>query len=126
MSLSVTPAAARELRAAADRSGAAGMALRVAARPTREGLAYALGFDEPGPDDAVLEVEGLTVLVGADSRRWLAGTVLDYVELDTGGFDFIFVPPAVEPAPAGACGTPARGCGSGGCGGCSAPKEDLA
>jgi Fe-S cluster assembly iron-binding protein IscA len=117
MSFHVTSAAAREIRAAADRSGAAGMALRVAARPTQEGLAYALGFDEPADSDAVTVVEGLTVLVGADSQGLLAGTVLDYVQLDTGAHDFIFVPPAQADAAAG-CATQARGCGSGRCGSC--------
>ena len=112
----VTPAAARELRAAADRSGASGMALRVGVRLTREGPAYAMGFDEPAPDDAVTVFQGLTVLVSAASQPLLAGTVLDYVELDTGARDFIFVQPA---ASAGGCATATTGCGSGRCAGCS-------
>jgi iron-sulfur cluster assembly protein len=116
MSFQVTSAAARELRAAADRSGAAGMALRVAAKPTGGGLAYALGFDAAAEGDAVIVVEGLTVLVGADSQGWLAGTVLDFVELDPGNRDFIFVPPASQDA--GGCGTRTGGCGSGRCGSC--------
>ncbi|HEY0824405.1 MAG TPA: hypothetical protein VGD76_11505 [Ramlibacter sp.] len=116
MSFRMTAEAAREILAAAERSSAGGMALRVAARPARDGLAYAIGFDEPAPDDAVTVVEGLTVLVGADSQDLLAGTVLDYVELDTGARDFVFVPPA---AADGACATAARACGSGRCGGCS-------
>lgn len=118
MSFHVTSAAAREIRAAAERSDAAGMVLRVAARPAREGLAYALGFDEPAEGDAVTVVEGVTVLVGTDSLDLLAGTVLDYVQLDTGGFDFIFVAPAPAPAAGGGCATQARGCGSGRCGSC--------
>lgn len=113
----VTAAAAREIRAAAGRSGADGMALRVAAQPTREGLAYAMGFDDPARDDAVTVVEGVTVLVAATSQPLLAGTVLDYVELDTGESDFIFVQPGAVSA--GGCATQARGCGSGRCGGCS-------
>lgn len=112
MAFEVTPAAARELLAAAERSGAAGLGLRVAARPSTQGVGYALGFDEPAPEDAVLVVEGLTVLVAADSQPWLAGTVLDYVRLDSGEHDFIFVQP-----PAGGCAP--RGCGSGGCGSCA-------
>lgn len=117
MSFRMTAEAAREILAAAHRSSAAGMPLRVAARPARDGLglSYALGFDEPGPDDAVTVVEGLTVLVGADSQGLLAGTVLDYVELDTGARDFVFVPPQAQ----GGCATPAGACGSGRCGACS-------
>ena len=51
MAFEVTPTAARELLAAAERSGAAGLGLRVAARPSAQGLGYALGFDEPAPED---------------------------------------------------------------------------
>lgn len=116
MGFRMTSGAAREILAAAERSNASGMALRVAARAGSDGLAYALGFDDPGPDDAVSVVEGLTVLVGADSQQLLAGTVLDYVELDGGGRDFVFVPSTAQ---AGACATTARACGSGRCGGCS-------
>ena len=36
-------------------------------------------------------VDGLTVVVGAPSRRWLEDTVLDYVEIEPGRHDFIFV-----------------------------------
>ena len=118
MTFQLTVAAAREILAAAGRSGAEGMALRVAAKPTREGVAYAMGFDQPAEGDEVAVVEGLTVLVAPASSAWLAGTVLDFVELDDGGRDFIFTQP--QPATeAGACATGPRSCGSGGCSGCS-------
>lgn len=118
MNFRMTAEAAREILAAAGRSGAGGMALRVAARPARGGLglAYAIGFDEPAPQDAVTVVEGLTVLVGPESQDLLAGTVLDYVELDAGARDFVFVPPSPQD---GARATPAPACGSGRCAGCS-------
>jgi iron-sulfur cluster assembly protein len=116
MAFHMTPAAAREILSAAERSGAAGMALRVAAKPTREGLSYGMGFDDRAEDDAVAVFEGLTVLIGPGSSAWLADTVLDYVELDTGDHDFIFVQPAAVPSEG--CGTQA-GCGGGRCGGCS-------
>ena len=113
MSFQVTSAAAQEILAAAGRSGAAGMALRVAARHTPDGIAYGMGFDEAAPDDEVAVFDGLTVLIAEPSRPLLAQTVLDYVELDAGGRDFIFVPPE-------ASGGVARAgqCGSGGCSGC--------
>jgi hypothetical protein len=40
------------------------------------------------------------VLVGSHSRPLLDGTVLDYVEIEPGRFDFIFVPPAPPVVPA--------------------------
>ncbi len=115
MAFHMTPAAAREILAAALRSGAAGMALRVAAKPTGAGLAYAMGFDAPVPGDEISLVEGLTVLVAAGSREPLADTVLDYVELDSGERDFVFLQSGGIDA---GCATAARGCSSG-CRGCN-------
>jgi iron-sulfur cluster assembly protein len=125
MNFNVTPTAAQEILSAAARSSAAGQALRVAARQLADGsLDYGMGFDEPREDDHTSTVAGLTVLVGAHSQPLLAGTVLDFVELAPGRFDFIFVPPA-EPVVAGLGGcstgaTPqaAKGCGTGACGAC--------
>ena len=128
--LSVTPSAAREILAAAVRSNAAGMALRVAARQTADGsIEYGMGFDEPRDDDAPAEFGGLTVLVGSPSLPLLEATVLDFVEVAPDRYDFIFMPLSTSPpglAEAG-CATPAArapgGCGGGGgsgggCGSC--------
>ena len=113
----VTPAAARQIRAAAAQSDAAGMALRVAARQIADGsIEYGMGFDATHDGDDCVEVDGLTVVVAPPCQPLLEATVLDWVELEPGAFSFIFIPPtayADEPAPA------ARGgCGSGGCGSC--------
>jgi iron-sulfur cluster assembly protein len=120
---SVTPAAARELLAAAARSDAAGLALRVAARQIADGsLEYGLGFDEEREDDQVVSVGELTVLVGSPSRPLLADTVLDYVELAPSQYGFVFMPP--EASAGGGCGSGAAksggSCGSGACGSCGA------
>jgi iron-sulfur cluster assembly protein len=116
MAFHLTPAAAQEILAAASRSGDYGMALRVAAKPTADGIAYGMGFDEAAPGDEIAEFDGLTVLVAPESQRWLDTTVLDYVELEAGRHDFIFVPPG-EPQGSG-CATTAKGCGGGSCSGC--------
>ncbi|MGE5114910.1 MAG: HesB/IscA family protein [Betaproteobacteria bacterium] len=99
---SVTSAAAREVIEAAARSDAQGLALRVAARRENDGsIAYGMGFDEVRSGDLPREFDGLTVLVAAGSDALLEGTVLDFVELEPGRFDFIFVPPAQAPGAAG-------------------------
>lgn len=119
----VTSSAAQEILAAAARSDAAGLALRVAAQQTADGsIECGMGFDEPRDDDVPATFDSLTVLVDSPSRALLAGTVLDYVEIEPGRFDFIFIPPA-EPASTG-CGSsaPAKargGCGGGTCGSCA-------
>ncbi len=94
MNFTVTPAASQEILAAAERSNAAGMALRVAARQVAEGsLEYGMGFDEQREDDEPAEFGGLTVLLGSPSKPLLDGTVLDYVEVAPGCHDFVFIPP---------------------------------
>lgn len=108
----VTEAAVRELMAAAQRSQAGDLALRVAARRADDGsIEYGMGFDEPRVDDEAFDVSGLRLLVGAPSRALLADTLLDYTEVDAGRFVFAFMPAATtQPAD--------KGCGSGGCSRC--------
>ena len=119
---SITPAAASELLAAATRSDAVGMALRIAARPLEDGsIEFGMGFDEERENDESAEYNGLTVLLGVRSRPYLAGTMLDYGEVEPGRFDFVFL--ATEDAAAeddlAAEAPPAGGsCGSGGCSRC--------
>jgi iron-sulfur cluster assembly protein len=109
----VTAAAAQEILAAATRSDAQGMALRVAARQVADGsIEYGMGFDEAREDDELAQFGALTVLVGSPSKPLLAATVLDYVEIESGRFEFIFAPPEAESAPRG-------GCSGGGCTGCN-------
>jgi iron-sulfur cluster assembly protein len=129
---SMTMSAATEILAAAARSDAAGMALRVAARQIADGsLEYGLGFDDEREDDQKLNIGELTVLVGSPSVPLLADTVLDYVEVAPSRFDFVFMPPPSDLAAGAGCGSGAArsgggggGCGSGsgsgsGSGGCS-------
>ena len=118
---SVSTTAASEILAAAARSDAAGMALRVAARQVADGsIEYGMGFDEQREDDEPATFDGLTVLVGSPSQPLLAGTVLDYVEVEPGCFDFVFIPSADEAGAVCDSGAPKarEACGSGGCTGC--------
>ncbi len=110
----MTPGAAQQILAAAERSDAAGMALRVAARQQADGsLDYGMGFDEQREDDSPLQFEGLTVLIGPPSQPLLQDTVLDFVEMEPGEFSFVFAA-AGSLAPE----APASSCGSGGCSKC--------
>ena len=119
----LTRAAAQQIQQAAAASAAQDLALRIAARQAADGsVEYGMGFDEPREDDEPAAFDGLTVLVGSPSRPLLQDIVLDYVEVEPGHFDFVFIPPAE--AQAGACGSAAPkasgGCGSGACGTCGA------
>ncbi len=52
-----------------------------------------MGFDEPRKDDVKVRWHGLTVLVAPTSTELLTGATLDYVELDDGAHEFIFINP---------------------------------
>ncbi len=122
--LSLTPAASQEILAAAARSNAAGMSLRIAARQVADGsIEYGMGFDEEREDDQPVEFGGLKVLVGSPSRPLLEGTVLDFVEIEPGRRDFVFIPLDEPVAATSGCASTAPkargGCGSGACGSCA-------
>ncbi len=116
---SLTPAAAQQIQQAASASGATDLALRIAAKVDPDGsLQYGMGFDEPKDEDMRLDLSGVAVVIGGESQELLLETVLDFVELTPGAFNFIFseggaTPCASEPAASGECGS--TGCGSGGC-----------
>ena len=121
----LTSAAARQIQQAASSSGAQEMALRIAARVDVDGsMQYGMGFDDPKEEDMKLDLDGVAVVIADESQELLVDTVLDYVELKPGEFNFIFsdgrqsqcAPEQASPV-GGDC---SSGCGSGGCsgGGC--------
>jgi iron-sulfur cluster assembly protein len=117
---SLTSAAAKQIQQAADASGANEMALRVAAKKDADGaLQYGMGFDDPSEEDMKLDLQGIAVVINGESQELLFDTVLDFVELNPGEFNFIFLEASHPSCDTGSSG--AGGCGSGGCsgGGCA-------
>ncbi len=115
--VNVTAQAARQIREAAIQSGAEGSGLRIAAKREPDGsVAYAMGFDEEREGDLQVMSEGLIVLVSPHSEDLLEGVTLDFVELEPGQFNFIFINPNDT-----GCGPELSGGGCSGCsgGGCS-------
>ena len=116
----VSTAAANEILAAAERSDATGMALRVAARQLDDGsIEFGMGFDDEREEDMPVQFGDLTVLVGAPSRPLLEHTQLDYVEIEPGRSGFVFVP-VDQPTAGCAKSSAASACGGGSCGSCGA------
>ncbi|GIL04360.1 MAG: hypothetical protein BroJett031_08800 [Betaproteobacteria bacterium] len=114
----ITPAAAEQIRAAL-RDAGEGVALRVAARRRPDGeTEYGMGLDERREqDEEVVTETGITLLVSPPSLEAIAGTVIDYVEIEPGDLRFVFyradeMPPAEDAAPKAGGGS----CGKGGCG----------
>jgi iron-sulfur cluster assembly protein len=90
----VTESAAEQIRHAATASGAQGLALRLAVRQLPDDtLDYGMGFDSAKPDDILVETHGITVLIAPPYQTILNGLILDYVELSSGEFNFIFQNP---------------------------------
>ena len=119
----LTSAAAQQIQQAAQASNAQHLALRVAARLEADGsLEFGMGFDDPGESDLKLNLEGVAVVIGLEHQELLDDTTLDFVELEPGDFNFIFVDSrqtaeSADTSVSGGCAT--GGCGSGGNGGCS-------
>lgn len=112
----LTSAAAQQIHQAARDSGAENLALRIAARLQTDGsIDYGMGFDDAGEQDMRLQFDEVAVVIAEHHRELLEDTVLDFVELEPGQFNFIFVNQREEaPDAPGACAP--QGCGSGGCG----------
>jgi len=92
--ITVSPAAAEQIRKSAEETDAEGMCLRVAARVTPdEALDYGMGFDDPRDDDLRNTSEGIDIIVAPNSADLLHGTHIDYVQLETGEYNFIFQNP---------------------------------
>ena len=91
----VTPVAAEEIRNSAKQGQMEGMPLRIAARQDTDGsLQYAMGFaDAQTDEDLSCDSEGITIVISPSSYEFLKGTTLDYVEMEQGQNQFIFMNP---------------------------------
>ena len=91
----VTPTAAEEIRNSAKQGQMEGMPLRIAARQDTDGsLQYAMGFaDAQTDEDLSCDSEGITIVIAPSSYEFLKGTTLDYVEMEQGQHQFIFMNP---------------------------------
>ena len=99
----VTPRAAEQVIAAAEQGGTTGMALRLAAQQRPDGsIDYRMGFDEGTEDDSSFRCEGVQVVMAPAYDPLLDAATLDFVELDAGEPQFIFLNPKdatyVEPS----------------------------
>ncbi|MXZ80859.1 MAG: iron-sulfur cluster assembly accessory protein [Gammaproteobacteria bacterium] len=92
--ITITKAAARQIRLSMEETQSEGMFLRIAARRLQNGsLDYAMGFDNGDHNDSYSTSGGIEIVVAPTSTELLAGAELDYVEMDDGNFHFIFINP---------------------------------
>jgi iron-sulfur cluster assembly protein len=94
MKITVTEAAAKQIGEAAKHDEMQGMVLRIAAKRKQDGsIDYAMGFDEAKQDDDRIETLGINIVVAPTSAELLNGMTLDFVELESGTTEFIFLNP---------------------------------
>ncbi len=92
--ISITPNAASQIKLSAQQSKSEGMALRIAAtRTSDDSIHYGMGFDDSKEDDVSVTSEEIEIIVSPASAVILKDTVLDFVEIEPGKSQFIFMNP---------------------------------
>ena len=93
--ITLTAKAAKQIRYSASQGKLEGMPLRVAVtRNSNDSLHYAMGFDDvPNEKDHKFSSQGIDIVVSESSIELLKGTTVDYVKLDSGELQFIFLNP---------------------------------
>lgn len=93
--ITVTPDAATQIQHSAKESGIQNAILRVAIKQLDDGsLHYAIGFDDAISDsDLRFETEGVELVIADTSQQYAQGMTIDYVKLDNGEMNFIFLNP---------------------------------
>ena len=90
----VTPAAAEQIGKAAQQGGTEGLSLRLAAFQAADGsISYRMGFDEATEDDIRQRCEGVDVVMAPEAVPLLDQAILDFVEMEQGQLNFIFLNP---------------------------------
>jgi iron-sulfur cluster assembly protein len=92
--ITITQAAAKQIRRNADSGNMEDLALRIAASRNADGsIDYQMGFDEIAADDVLVNARGVDVVLRSDDKELLNGMTLDFVELEPDDFQFIFLNP---------------------------------
>lgn len=92
--INITPSAAKQIIQSAKQGNTEGLALRVAAtRNEDNSIHYGMGFDKEKDNDIKVKSDGIEVIVSPVSADLLKDTTLDFVELEPGKHQFIFMNP---------------------------------
>ncbi|MCP4387817.1 MAG: Fe-S cluster assembly protein HesB [Gammaproteobacteria bacterium] len=93
--ISVTTAALEQIKLSASEGEMASLPLRIAIKEQDDGsFHYAMGFDEQRlPGDNFLNFDGVDLVVSETSKDLAEGMTIDFVELEAGKAEFIFLNP---------------------------------
>ena len=89
--ITLTPAAAWQIRRAAEVSFGDPVHLRLAAKVAADGeVEFGMGFDEPRTGDLEVTTEGITLLVAKPSQELMKDVLIDFREVEPGDARFVF------------------------------------
>lgn len=92
--ITVTPAAAAQIKLSSEQGKTKGMSLRIAAsRNDDNSIHYGMGFDDSKEDDVTVTTEDIEIIVSTSCAELLKNTTVDFVELEPDKFQFIFLNP---------------------------------
>lgn len=92
--ITVTLAATAQIKRSAQQGKTESMSLRIAATLNDDkSIHYGMGFDDKKEDDMTISVDGIEIIVAPSSKKLLENTTVDFVELEPGKLQFIFMNP---------------------------------
>lgn len=92
--IKLTPAAASQIKLSAQQGKTGDMPLRIAAtKNSDDSIHYGMGFDESKENDISVISEDINIIISPVSAELLKDTTLDFVELEPGKQQFIFMNP---------------------------------
>jgi iron-sulfur cluster assembly accessory protein len=93
--IKLTTAAAKQILLSIEQNNPPSMPLRIAIKEQDDGsFHYAMGFDEQRlPGDVFVNIEKINLVVSEKSKDLAEGMTIDYVELEPGKLEFIFLNP---------------------------------
>ena len=91
--IKLTAAAAKQILFSAEQGNTQTIPLRIAIKEQDDGsFHYAMGFDEQRlPGDVFVNIEKISMVVSEKSKDLAEGMTIDYVELEPGKLEFIFL-----------------------------------
>ena len=93
--IKLTDQALEQIKLSAEQGGTASMPLRIAVKRLDDGsFHYAMGFDEQRlPGDSFVNIDDVSMAVSETSKALVEGMTIDFVELEPGKQEFIFLNP---------------------------------
>ena len=93
--IKLTDAALKQIILSAEQGKMPATPLRIAIKEQDDGsFHYAMGFDEQRlPGDVFINIEDVSLVVSETSKDLAEGLTIDYVELEAGKQEFIFLNP---------------------------------